>query len=65
MLRNCDCLQRLQNDMLQWLIDEAVRQNHSDISVIERIMLINFAAIHTSSTVRVSFLLSSETGNDM
>ncbi|KAM5535892.1 hypothetical protein V8D89_010510 [Ganoderma adspersum] len=38
------------NDMLQWLIDEAVRQNHSDISVIERIMLINFAAIHTSST---------------
>nr|VWO99889.1 Uncharacterized protein [Ganoderma boninense] len=38
------------NDMLQWLIDEAVPMGHSDLSVVERIMLINFAAIHTSST---------------
>ncbi|KAI1793056.1 cytochrome P450 [Ganoderma leucocontextum] len=38
------------NDMLQWLIDEAVPRNHSDLSIGERIMLVNFAAIHTSST---------------
>ncbi|KAM5535893.1 hypothetical protein V8D89_010511 [Ganoderma adspersum] len=38
------------DDMLQWLIDEAVPQNHSDLTIVERIMLINFAAIHTSST---------------
>ncbi|KAI1792290.1 cytochrome P450 [Ganoderma leucocontextum] len=38
------------NDVLQWIIDEAVRRNHSDVSIVERIFLINFAAIHTSST---------------
>ncbi|KAM5543922.1 hypothetical protein V8D89_002539 [Ganoderma adspersum] len=38
------------NDVLQWIIDEAVRRDHSDVSIVERIFLVNFAAIHTSST---------------
>ena len=42
----------LQNDMLQWIIDEAVLRNDSDVNIVERIFLVNFAAIHTSSTVR-------------
>ncbi|KAI1787506.1 cytochrome P450 [Ganoderma leucocontextum] len=37
------------NDVLQWIIDEAVRRNQSDVSILERIFLVNFAAIHTSS----------------
>ena len=38
--------------MLQWIIDEAVLRNDSDVNIVERIFLVNFAAIHTSSTVR-------------
>lgn len=44
--------------MLQWLIDEAVARGHSDLTVVERIMLINFAAIHTSSTACISLPIS-------
>ena len=45
-----DCAQ---NDVLQWIIEEAIRQNHSDVSIVEHMFLINFAAIHTSSNERV------------
>ncbi|TFK88883.1 cytochrome P450 [Polyporus arcularius HHB13444] len=37
------------NDMLQWILEGAIPRNYSDIQIIERIMLVNFAAIHTSS----------------
>ncbi|KAJ3007828.1 hypothetical protein NUW54_g3393 [Trametes sanguinea] len=37
------------NDMLQWIIDEARTRNGTDVTIIERILLMNFAAIHTSS----------------
>ncbi len=42
-----------QNDMLQWILEGAIPRNYSDIQIIERIMLVNFAAIHTSSNVSV------------
>ncbi|KAI0741267.1 cytochrome P450 [Daedaleopsis nitida] len=40
------------NDMLQWLMDESANrgQKGGDYGVAQRILLINFAAIHTSST---------------
>ncbi|KAI0713160.1 cytochrome P450 [Cerioporus squamosus] len=37
------------NDMLQWLFDEAIRRKNPDRGVAERVLLVNFAAIHTSS----------------
>lgn len=39
------------NDMLQWIFDEAIRRKNPDWGVAERVLLVNFAAIHTSSTV--------------
>ncbi|TBU62546.1 cytochrome P450 [Dichomitus squalens] len=44
------------NDLLQWIIDEAVLRNQSNASIVERIFLINFAAIHTSSTTMTHVL---------
>ena len=41
--------------MLQWILESAIPRNYSDVQIIERIMLVNFAAIHTSSNVRVAF----------
>ncbi|RDX42959.1 cytochrome P450 [Lentinus brumalis] len=38
------------NDMLQWIFDEAIRRENPDWGVAERVLLVNFAAIHTSST---------------
>ncbi|KAM5535874.1 hypothetical protein V8D89_010492 [Ganoderma adspersum] len=38
------------NDMLQWILDEGTARNHSDMNIVKRIFLVNFAAIHTSST---------------
>ena len=40
--------------MLQWILESAIPRNYSDVQIIERIMLVNFAAIHTSSNVRVA-----------
>lgn len=41
-----------QNDMLQWLIDEEKKNKTFDIrNLIRIILLVNFAAIHTSSNV--------------
>ena len=40
-----------QNDMLQWILDEGTARNHSDMDIVKRIFLVNFAAIHTSSGV--------------
>ncbi|KAI0800573.1 cytochrome P450 [Fomes fomentarius] len=37
------------NDMLQWVLEEAIPRNSTDESIVERILLVNFAAIHTSS----------------
>ena len=39
--------------MLQWILDEADVRNHSDMNVVKRIFLVNFAAIHTSTTVHI------------
>ncbi|RDX42957.1 cytochrome P450 [Lentinus brumalis] len=38
------------NDMLQWLFEEAIRKENPDWSIAERVLLVEFAAIHTSST---------------
>ncbi|PIL31339.1 cytochrome P450 [Ganoderma sinense ZZ0214-1] len=38
------------NDMLQWILEEGTARNHSDMNIVKRIFLVNFAAIHTSST---------------
>ena len=45
-----------QNDMLQWILEEGIARNHSDMSIVKRVFLINFAAIHTSSTVSIRVL---------
>ncbi|KAH9897770.1 cytochrome P450 [Cubamyces lactineus] len=37
------------NDMLQWIMDIARTRDYSDEAIVRRILLINFAAIHTSS----------------
>ncbi|KAI0368876.1 cytochrome P450 [Pilatotrama ljubarskyi] len=38
------------NDMLQWVMEEAIARNKgSDEAIVQRILLVNFAAIHTSS----------------
>ena len=43
----------LQNDMLQWLMDEEFKREPFNMRKLARLVLIiNFAAIHTSSNVR-------------
>ncbi|KAI9060501.1 cytochrome P450 [Trametes sanguinea] len=42
--------------MLQWIMDEAKNRNGNDVTIVERILLMNFAAIHTSSNVRMCSL---------
>ena len=37
--------------MLQWVLEEAVPRGHTDFKIAERIMVLNFVAIHTSSVV--------------
>ncbi|KAI0668027.1 cytochrome P450 [Trametes maxima] len=37
------------NDMLQWIIEAAETRDNSYEAIIQRLMLVNFAAIHTSS----------------
>ncbi|RPD62663.1 cytochrome P450 [Lentinus tigrinus ALCF2SS1-7] len=37
------------NDMLQWVLEEALPRGQGDYQIAERIMVMNFAAIHTSS----------------
>ncbi|PIL33520.1 cytochrome P450 [Ganoderma sinense ZZ0214-1] len=37
------------NDMLEWILEQAIPRNSSDESIASRILLVNFAAIHTSS----------------
>lgn len=39
-------------DMLQWIIEEGIARKCSDYKMVERFFLANFAAIHTTSTVR-------------
>ncbi|KAI0640078.1 cytochrome P450 [Trametes polyzona] len=38
------------NDMLQWVIEEAAHRDPSVKAIVERILMVNFAAIHTSSS---------------
>ncbi|RDX53553.1 cytochrome P450 [Lentinus brumalis] len=38
------------NDMLQWVMEEALPRRHTEYQMAERIMGVNFAAIHTSSS---------------
>nr|BEI74071.1 cytochrome P450 monooxygenase [Trametes versicolor] len=37
------------NDMLQWIMDEAASRDPSVKAIAERLLMVNFAAIHTSS----------------
>ena len=39
--------------MLQWLMEEEVSRGGRTEAVIERVMITNFAAIHTTSNVRL------------
>ena len=41
-------------DMLQWLLEEAQSKGTAFDNVVEKVLLINFGAIHTSSGVCVS-----------
>ncbi|KAH9923124.1 cytochrome P450 [Epithele typhae] len=43
-------------DLLQWLIEEAPVQRQTDMQIVERIMDLHFAAIHTSSTTSTHVL---------
>ena len=38
--------------MLQWILEEAIPRRYPDAKIIERVLVVNFAAIHTSSVVR-------------
>ncbi|EJF62111.1 cytochrome P450 [Dichomitus squalens LYAD-421 SS1] len=38
------------NDVLQWIIDRAVVKDETDADITERLLLLNLAAIHTSSS---------------
>ncbi|KAH9849220.1 cytochrome P450 [Lenzites betulinus] len=38
------------NDMLQWIMEEAASRDFSTKAIIQRILVVNFAAIHTSSS---------------
>jgi hypothetical protein len=48
---NVIIITRLQNDMLMWLMDEAKGVEKSLAGVARRMLVVNFAAIHTSSNV--------------
>ncbi len=39
-------------DLLQWLLEEARAQGTAFDNVVEKVLLVNFGAIHTSSGVR-------------
>ena len=43
----------VQNDMLQWIMEVAATRDSSVKAIVKRILMINFAAIHTSSAVRL------------
>ncbi|TBU22273.1 cytochrome P450 [Dichomitus squalens] len=38
------------DDVLQWIMDKAVAKQESDADIVERLLLLNLAAIHTSSS---------------
>ena len=46
---------RGQLDMLSWLIDEAPEEERTTRRLAQRVLGLNFAAIHTSSFVRLSY----------
>lgn len=40
--------------MLQWLIDEATVRGHDNKTIMSMLLIVNFAAIFTTSNVRAS-----------
>jgi hypothetical protein len=57
-------LMRVQNDMLMWLMDEAKGIERSLEGLARRMLVVNFAAVHTTSLVshtdlRMSLLIAS------
>ncbi len=49
----------VQNDMLMWLMSEAEGVERSLAGLARRMLLVNFAAIHSTSTVsHIDFLIS-------
>ena len=53
-----------QNDMVMWLIDEARSRGSSAESIMNKIMAVNFAAIHTSSQVSAATTREGNLPND-
>ncbi|EJF60342.1 cytochrome P450 [Dichomitus squalens LYAD-421 SS1] len=45
------------NDMLQWIIEDEMSRGAEDEAIIARILLVNFQAIHTTSTVSFTHAL--------
>jgi hypothetical protein len=44
----------MQNDLISWLLDSADEDQKTVNDVVLRILVINFASIHTTSSVRLS-----------
>ena len=47
-----------QNDSITWLLEEAKGEQRSMRNLILRLLMTNFVAMHTSSTVRICFRMS-------
>lgn len=45
-----------QDDLLQWLLEKGIQRGSTDANVLERLLLVNFAAIHTTTYVRSAIL---------
>lgn len=45
-----------QNDFLSWLMDKAEGEENEDGALLERVLTINFVAIHTTASVGHSTL---------
>jgi hypothetical protein len=43
----------LQNDLISWLLEQAPAEERTVDNLIQRILMINFAAIHTTANVRL------------
>ena len=55
----------VKNDMLQWVMDEAAQRTGTDEEVVTRIMLINFASVHTVALVRRCDVLADRWHSDL
>jgi hypothetical protein len=54
--RHGDSWEDKPNDFLQWLIDAADNEHRNVLDLTQRMLVINLAAIHTTSFVRSCFI---------